>query len=807
MASRIVIRRKKTFNPNPNPELAYPEIDSHTIKLLMLKIKLNPDKISELVENEKIPGDIKQLILLNHSLVSDIINWFSSRFIRELELGATPENMNAIILRTIKPLSKKAKFVEFISKLGNFLHSTNFFTKLAENYKLNGDQQGLVNDVCDPVYIPSPDNPDNPDKSDNQTKPEKFKLKINQIDALNKLRVQLKLYKMLRTSLHSQCTGAGKSHIILKYMEICAEYFIEPKIIFFTERVNIPVDIFGICDYKTSGGKIKKAGSVIMANTIGKLIEYKHTRDLDITNYTIINRVTNKEPGWAKLLEDTSGPCVLVINRAFLTRKSTGELDEEVYQEYTKLNNLTAIFHDECHNSPSVECYKFLTHFKNKNVPIVGWSATPLRAGHKNLAKLLDIYSSIENPTKLELLTNYNMIYGIEHKLILPPIFHWFKWNTPKNKPPNKQDIANVMGILDSVVGKLRRKKIVGWAERIDSVYMWAEIFETNKKDYANLANFSFWTDTSRESDTDDYTSFKNSPGNSMLISCNKHREGSDIKYLDACIFLDKVKDRGDIPFIQSIGRVLRICGETPEKTHGIIIDGVSIDKVQPDESYEHLIVEKIIGYYLYLENISGIEELASDPTQKKTKYDKYKEIKNKIKFETDKIILNAGGPNPIEINCNSHYIKLSWDKVIKEFGDLLGNKLDMSLDDKLRSDYLILSEVVRHAGIKTMEQYKKWAEQTNNTTQPENLYKDYGWNYYGFLGLPNDMYPNRVQFDRILTTYKTQTLQAYQELRGKFRLPPIEDIPMLYGIPLDKLFKPVIKIVKKQGRLVRELD
>ena len=38
----------------------------------------------------------------------------------------------------------------------------------------------------------------------------------------------------------------------------------------------------------------------------------------------------------------------------------------------------------------------------------------------------------------------------------------------------------------------------------------------------------------------------------------SKFREGSDIPYLSCCMFLDKSKDRGELPFIQCIGKSIK---------------------------------------------------------------------------------------------------------------------------------------------------------------------------------------------------------------------------------------------------------
>ena len=80
------------------------------------------------------------------------------------------------------------------------------------------------------------------------------------------------------------------------------------------------------------------------------------------------------------------------------------------------------------------------------------------------------------------------------------------------------------------------------------------------------------------------YDSFKHIESEGIMFCAQKHREGSDIKKLDGCIFLDKVKNRGPIPFIQSIGRVLRKEHGNSLKKSGFVIDGV----VRDDDDYEN---------------------------------------------------------------------------------------------------------------------------------------------------------------------------------------------------------------------------
>ena len=56
------------------------------------------------------------------------------------------------------------------------------------------------------------------------------------------------------------------------------------------------------------------------------------------------------------------------------------------------------------------------------------------------------------------------------------------------------------------------------------------------------------------------------------MFCAGKHREGSDIKNLDCCVFLDKVEDRNAKKFVQCVGRVLRL-DKNGNKKYGLIID------------------------------------------------------------------------------------------------------------------------------------------------------------------------------------------------------------------------------------------
>ena len=476
-----------------------------------------------------------------------------------------------------------------------------------------------------------------------------FNPRINQQEAFDKLQKN-----GLVTGIHCQATGCGKSFIILRYIDYCIRKFKHKcKIILFTERVNILADLF---NFEGRGDGTNK-----------KNIKYWKEKGIaDLSKIKIINRVTIKKNDWIDKINKSKKAILIVINRAFLTRK----------KEYKKLTKLSLILHDECHNTTSVQCHAFLIDQKQKTIPIVGFSATPLRTGKNDYAKLKTIYDR-EEP----LLTNYNMVYAISKNLILPPKFYWYHIDKTKIKKKHKIDdieFGTVLSLLSKIIPTMRNKKIIAWCGRISHAEKWRKIFEKHYKRYAPLYNFKFLLDTSHNKN-DEYNIFKKIKSNGILFCANKHREGSDIQGLDGCIFLDRVKNRGCIPFIQSIGRVLRIDSTNPDKKEGIVIDGI-----YKGLNYETVFVDKIIGYYCSMENILGQLDQYSD------KMTQYMKLKDMVTFSENK--------EKIEINLGSTTItivlnNLGWDSFISDFFNFFQKKLKMSEKQILISKKEILLE------------------------------------------------------------------------------------------------------------------
>jgi len=447
----------------------------------------------------------------------------------------------------------------------------------------------------------------------------------------------------LETGIHCQATGCGKSYIILYYIDYCIRKFKNNcRIILFTERINILVDLFGLSKNNKSGNN-------------EKIQFWKDNNIANLKNLDILNVVNHKDRSWPIYLNESNKPTLILINRAYLTTSN-----------YELINNVSLVLHDECHNATSKKCNNFLELFKNKTT-LVGFSATPLRTGKDELEELCKIYGDENN--KLNLLTNYNLLFSMDKKLILYPEFYWYEL---KDNIKMIDEFKIIFKLLKNVIPHLPYKKIVAWCGTINRTKKWKKIFEDNS---LLLPEFKFFLDTSQNTN-DDYEKYYKTKGNSILFCASKHKEGSDIPYLDACMFLDKVKNRGSIPFIQSIGRVLRKENNTnSKKLKGIIIEGLHYKK-----DYEKEVLEKIIKYYFILNNVCDDDN---------TKKHQFEELNKRINIDSDnKQILLKLNTNVLKIKiCSS-----KWNTLVKKLMPLLSKKIKIVenniLHKKLKTPY-----------------------------------------------------------------------------------------------------------------------
>jgi superfamily II DNA or RNA helicase len=678
------------------------------LKLIYDEDKMISKSIFKIEQFKFFPTEIIILICENIKLVINFINFYKNKMEKLIEIKKIKykelENFDYKILFA----SIKEKYKKFNDIIINWLKETDFFKDLFKD-------KNIIN----------------------------FEFRINQKEAIEKL----ELYG-LQTGIHCQATGCGKTNIILKYIEYCKK-FQNPKIILFTERKSIFIDLFDCHS--------NKINNYIINN-------FHNNGICDLTDFQFINRITNKSKDYDSLLIDSNLPTLLIINRAFLTSKI-------LYHKFNK-NNISLVLHDECHNSPSIQCNKFLKYCYDKEIPIVGFSATPLRTGKNEISKLLEIYG---NNNKLNLLTDYNMIYAIEKDLILCPEFYWYYINENENEK-EKHEYRIVLELLNELVIKTPYKKIIAWCGTINNTVLWKNIFEREYKKYKNLENFTFGLDTSNKQYENFYENFKNKLDQSILFCAEKHREGSDIINLDMCIFLDNVKKRGSIPFIQSIGRVLRK-DKNNKKEKGIIIDGII-----KTEYYERDIIDKIINYYSALQNISIENENENENDE--IKNIKLNELIKKIEYDkiNNKIILNINDLQ-LKINCK----KLDFTDIIKNINNIIQDKIKFERELFLKKEFDELKQLIKNKFTLDTE-YKNYAKNNNLEINPEIKYKTFGWiNYYDFLNIDMSHFPdNKYDLYLLCKKYNITPLN-YMDKAKQFNLPLM--IYDLYGSNIDTIF------------------
>ena len=265
--------------------------------------------------------------------------------------------------------------------------------------------------------------------------------------------------------------------------------------------------------------------------------------------HNIYNFSVNKNNNWYDEINKSLKPTFVIINRSYLITK-------EKYKLIKK--NIYLIIHDECHSITNKTTQHFFEYLNNHyNFKVIGLSATP-QFNISPLNKIIHTYSL------------YNAL--LDNNIVKPKII-WFN----KEKEISFREIALE---IKPLLNNLLYKKIIIWCGLIklcEELYeLWKEIFP----------DYIICIDTSSSKEINNYNIFKNVKEKAFLFCAAKHREGSDIKNLDGCIFLDKVSKRTSKTFVQCIGRVLR---KEEKKEFGLIID------VKAKNAYE--IVKRMNNY------------------------------------------------------------------------------------------------------------------------------------------------------------------------------------------------------------------
>lgn len=341
-------------------------------------------------------------------------------------------------------------------------------------------------------------------------------LRVNQTKAID-----ISLKNDFQSGVHCHATGTGKSWIALELILAFNKKYPENNILWLCEQKSILIEQF-------NKKKIYEKG-------------YK-----DIFNcFSILNYTEKKPRLWYQEINEAKffrKPLLIIINRSFLVSKLK-------YEHITQ--SIDLIIHDECHsivNNTTQTFYQWALK-SQKSCKCIGFSATPV----------------IDFKPYDKILSHYSIYDAFCDDIIVPPHIKWIASEKILTD-------ADIISICEQEIANLYYKKIIVWCGMIQLCHKLALLWKSHFK------KFIISVDTSLNNNNKDnqgfcgLEKFCEAESNAILFCACKHREGSDIKNLDGCIFLDKVEKRNSKTFVQCIGRVLRK-DKLNKKQFGLILD------------------------------------------------------------------------------------------------------------------------------------------------------------------------------------------------------------------------------------------
>ena len=342
-------------------------------------------------------------------------------------------------------------------------------------------------------------------------------LRQNQLKA-----IQTSIDNDFQSGIHYHATGTGKSWIAMYLVEAYNRLYPKNNIIWICEQKSILIEQF-----QKNTMKERNFQTVLKPFNVLNYSEYK----LGTWHESV-----NSGRFWGK-------PVLLIINRTFLTCADKYKLIKSPFH---------LIIHDECHtivNQSTQEFYKYvLSNPLFSGIKCIGFSATP--------------NTNYEPFTKI--ITSYSIYDAFQENVIVPPKIKWFNCHEPLTQ-------EHIVKTIKELVIECPYKKIVVWCGMIDLCNEMAVLWQQFFPDFLICIDTSK-TNQSSLTEENGYNQFESISEKAILFCACKHREGSDIKNLDTCVFLDKVESRSAKTFIQCIGRTLRVDKDL-KKRFGLIID------------------------------------------------------------------------------------------------------------------------------------------------------------------------------------------------------------------------------------------
>jgi len=197
------------------------------------------------------------------------------------------------------------------------------------------------------------------------------------------------------TGCHNHIMGSGKTILELIHIDAHNTFLNIPKkpvnYLFISSRINILKNIFF---NKKKTDEFKKY-------------------NFNIENYNLIDLVYGNIDTKIKFSNNNSNISnIIVANIQYLKIIKD---NKKYFREL--VNNLKLVIFDECHNISAPNTYTFLNEIHKLNIPILGFSATPMRLSKSARSNFKNIFS---NDDKINIISMYDLFEGIMDNCILP---------------------------------------------------------------------------------------------------------------------------------------------------------------------------------------------------------------------------------------------------------------------------------------------------------------------------------------------------------------------------------------------------
>ena len=620
-----------------------------------------------------------------------------------------------------------------------------------KNIKVENELSDEENDDID-IDIEEINNNNNEKFFDN------FKWHDGQIQALQKIKEN-----DFKSGIISMITGSGKSLIFLNaiYQHVKTKNPNKGSIyILLCPRIDILRSLFF---------KIDKNGYYKLNNS--KIIEWKSNDIINLDNFKIIDCINIKDKN---LNFSSSKHNLLLVNNDFFR-----SLYKDKKFKTCICKNTNFIIIDECHCISGNKIYEIIEELKyNYKIPIIGFSATPIRDTAKSDNHVIQIFSKSDNicekNKKINLIYSYDLLQGIKDNVVLPYRIECVKINKIKGHKigfTNKDILNNILkNCINNKTKKLPYRKFIIWTNRKNIMSECYKYVEKNFKQLKVYCTSSFDKEFHDNGFNVNYEEFYKSDGDCVLICINKCKEGSDIPNIDCGIYFDGVKNRSILVHIQTSGRLIRH-DKNYKKTHGDLIDTFVLDK---DETPYTLTAQKILSYLTRLLNLS--DDVYDDRIEY---YKQMFKLANNIEYsrkeQTLKIKIDGDNKHDTLIELNKlEILEMDWMNIKKELDKQVDHKFGITEVQKLEIEFEKLKKKVKRMKIQSKKTYLINSQKGLVTKNPDKYFKQLWKGWYDLFGINKDLFPSKNEWMKLCDKYNVKTYGDYKKVYVKYKLPEI---------------------------------